>query len=176
MTNPARAEADAMRRVGATRTPVQKGALVVAAAFTVVGILGFIPGITTNYDSMRLAGADSDAHLFGIFEVSILHNLVHLLFGLAGFAFARTVSGARAYLVGGGAVYLVLWLYGLIVDKESAANFIPINNADSWLHLFLGIGMIAIGLAAPPRRRAADMRTAGDLADVQTSQRYGDTT
>jgi hypothetical protein len=171
MTNPTRG-ADSLRRGSAARTPVQKGALAAAVAFTVVGILGFIPGITTNYDSMRLAGADSDAHLFGIFEVSILHNLVHLAFGLAGFALARTVSAARTYLVGGGGIYLALWLYGLIVDKESAANFIPINNADSWLHLILGIGMIAIGLAAPPRRRAGDTSTAGDLDDMRTGQQY----
>ena len=40
----------------------------------------------------------------------------------------------------------MLWLYGLVVDQSSGANFIPLNGADNWLHLFLGIGMIALGL------------------------------
>ncbi len=131
--------------VAHSRTLVQTAALAVAAVFVLVGILGFIPGITTNYDSMTFAGHHSEAMLLGIFQVSILHNIVHLLFGAAGFALARTISGARSYLIGGGAIYLVLWLYGLIVGQNSAANFVPVNGADDWLHLFLGLGMIALG-------------------------------
>ena len=137
--------------VSRTRALVQTAALVVAAVFVLVGILGFIPGITTNYGDMTFAGHHSDAKLLGVFQVSILHNIVHLLFGAAGFALARTVSGARAYLIGGGAIYLVLWLYGLLVGQDSAANFIPVNTADDWLHLFLGLGMIALGFFTSPR-------------------------
>ncbi|TDC44142.1 DUF4383 domain-containing protein [Micromonospora sp. KC213] len=77
-------------------------------------------------------------------------------FGVAGLALARTVSGARTYLVAGGAVYLVLWLYGLVIDHDSGANFVPLNGADNWLHLFLGLGMIGLGLALT--RRPADRR------------------
>lgn len=47
---------------------------------------------------------------------------------------------------GGGVSYLVLWIYGLLVGQESNANFVPLNTADNWLHLFLGIGMIALGV------------------------------
>jgi hypothetical protein len=119
--------------------------------FVLVGILGFIPGITSDYGSMTFAGHHSEAKLLGVFQVSILHNIVHLLFGLAGFALARTVSGARSYLIGGGAIYLVLWLYGLIVGQNSSANFVPVNAADDWLHLVLGLGMIGLGLALSPK-------------------------
>jgi hypothetical protein len=137
-----------------TRTAVQKAALAVAAVFALVGIAGFIPGLTTNYDTMTFAGHESQAMLLGVFAVSILHNLVHLAFGVAGFVMARTVNGAYWYLVGGGAVYLVLWLYGLVIDHDSSANFVPLNNADNWLHLLLGVGMIGLGLALrrSPRR------------------------
>ena len=131
--------------VANARTLVQTAALAVAAVFVLVGILGFIPGITTDYSNMSFAGHHSEAFLLGIFQVSILHNIVHLLFGAAGFAMARTISGARTYLIGGGAIYLVLWLYGLVVGQNSAANFVPVNGADDWLHLFLGLGMIALG-------------------------------
>jgi hypothetical protein len=138
-------------RAGA-RTPVQVAALAVGAVFALVGVLGFIPGITTGYGMLGFAGHESGAKLLGVFQVSILHNIVHLLFGVAGFLLARTVRGARGYLIGGGVVYLVLWLYGLLVDHDSGANFVPVNTADNWLHLLLGAGMIAIGLAAAPRR------------------------
>jgi len=136
-----------------TGSPVQAAALIVGIAFVVVGVLGFVPGITTNYDDLTFAGHMSDAKLLGIFEVSVLHNIVHLLFGVAGIAMARTAPTATTYLVGGGVVYLVLWLYGVLVDEGSSANFVPVNNADDWLHLLLGLGMIALGLAL--RRRPA---------------------
>lgn len=131
------------------RSPIQWGALLVGVVFLAVGILGFIPGITSDYDMLTFAGHHSGAHLLGIFEVSILHNIVHLLFGVAGIALSRTPSTARTFLIGGGVIYLVLFVYGLVIDRDSSANFVPVNNADNWLHLVLGVGMIGLGLALP---------------------------
>jgi 4-hydroxybenzoate polyprenyltransferase len=138
--------------------PARLAAMVVAAVFLLVGILGFIPGATTDYDGMTFAGHESTAMLFGVFHVSILHNIVHLLFGIVGLVMARTAAGARSFLIGGGVVYLVLWLYGLVIDHDSAANFVPLNGADNWLHLVLGVGMAGLGLAL--RRTPATRRTA----------------
>jgi hypothetical protein len=134
---------------------IQLLAMVVGGLFLLVGILGFIPGITTNYSDMQFAGDDSGAELLGVFQVSILHNIVHLLFGVLGLVMARTPANARLFLVGGGIVYVVLWLYGLLVPQDSGANFIPVNLADDWLHLVLGVAMIAMGLLARPRRAMA---------------------
>jgi Domain of unknown function (DUF4383) len=129
-----------------TATPVQTGATVVAVAFLAVGVLGFIPGITTDYDTMMFGGHHSEAKLLGLFQVSVLHNIVHLLFGIVGLVLARSAKNARNYLIGGGVVYLVLWVYGLVVDQTSTANFVPLNTADNWLHLVLGVAMIGLGI------------------------------
>jgi hypothetical protein len=124
------------------RTPVQTAALVVGIVFLLVGIVGFIPGITTNlYDGLEFAGADGNAEVLGLFEVSVLHNIVHGLFGIAGLALAKTASGARTFLIGGGAIYLLLFLIQLI----GAGDWVPLVGADLWLHLGLGAGMIALG-------------------------------
>jgi hypothetical protein len=128
-------------------SPLRRAAQIVGATFVLVGLMGFIPGITTNFSDLGFAGHESEAKLLGLFQVSVLHNVVHLLYGVAGLAMSKTASGARTYLVGGGAVYLVLWIYGLVIDKESSANFVPLNTADDWLHLFLGVAMIGLGLA-----------------------------
>ena len=144
----------AERIMGANRTPIQLASMIFGVVFLLVGILGFIPGVTTDYDTMTFAGHHSDAMLLGIFEVSVLHNIVHLLFGVAGLALGRTIAGARAFLIGGGAIYAVLWIYGLLIDKDSAANFVPLNNADDWLHFVLAVAMIALGVLLVPRRRA----------------------
>lgn len=133
----------------ARRTPVQTGALAVGAVFLIVGILGFIPGVTTDYDKLELYGHDSQAMLLGIFQVSVLHNLVHLAFGAAGVIAARTASASRGFLIGGGIIYLLLWVYGLLIAEDSTVNFVPLNDADDWLHLVLAAGMIALGVLLP---------------------------
>jgi arginine exporter protein ArgO len=132
-------------------SPVQAAAALVGAAFLLVGVLGFIPGITTHRDALQAAGHQSHALLLGLFQVSVLHNVVHLLLGVAGIALARNVAGARTFLFGGGAVYLALWLYGLAVGQSSQANFVPLNTADDWLHFVLGLGMIALGVVLSRR-------------------------
>jgi hypothetical protein len=131
------------------RTPVQNAARLVGIVFLLVGIAGFIPGITTNlYDGLEFASDDGDAELLGIFKVSVLHNIVHGLFGIAGLALAKTASGARTFLIGGGAIYIALWLLGLL----GGADWIPSNSADDWLHLALGGGLIALGVALTRER------------------------
>lgn len=142
------------------RSPVQSAALLVGLVFLLVGVLGFIPGVTTNYDELKFAGHDSDAQLLGIFDVSILHNVIHLVLGLAGLALARTMVGARQYLVGGGVIYLAIFVYGLIWGAdEGGANFVPMNWADNILHLALGLGMVGLGVVLgkeePVRRETA---------------------
>ncbi len=126
------------------RSPVQIVAMVYGIVFLLVGIAGFIPGLTTNYETLQFAGHHSEAMLMGIFQVSILHNIVHLLYGVAGLVLARTGTMARHYLLWGGIVYLLLWLYGLFIGHETPANFVPLNNADNWLHLGLGVTMVAL--------------------------------
>src|SRR5690606_602211 len=123
------------------------------ATFLLVGILGFVPGIVSDFDELKFAGHESEAELLGLFQVSVLHNVVHLLFGVAGLALAKSAQGAFTFLIGCRAVYRVLWLYGLLIDHESGANFVPLNNADNWLHLGLGVGMIAAGLMLKPQHQ-----------------------
>ena len=134
---------------------IRKAAMLTGIVFLVVGVAGFIPGITTDFDDLAAAGPDSEAKLLGIFEVSILHNIVHLAFGLLGIAAAKTISAARLYLVGGGLLYLGLWLYGLVIDLDSDANFVPVNTADNWLHFALGVAMVGVGAALWNRRPEA---------------------
>ncbi|WP_218221859.1 DUF4383 domain-containing protein [Nesterenkonia sp. Act20] len=136
----------------ARRTPVQIVAAIYGVVFLIVGVLGFIPGVTTGYETLQFAGHHSEAMLLGIFQVSILHNIVHLLYGVVGLVLARSSTSARLYLLFGGIVYLILWVYGLVIDKDSAVNFVPLNTADDWLHLVLGVTMVALSFL-PGRRK-----------------------
>lgn len=138
-----------------TTTPrymaVQGAALLIACVFLTVGLLGFIPGVTTDYGLLQWAGHQPGAKLFGVFAVSGVHNVVHLAFGGVGLMLTRTYAAARAYLLGGGLAYLALWMAGIFID-QSRANFGPVNGADHWLHFGLGPAMVVLGLTLAGQR------------------------
>ena len=97
------------------RHPVQIVALLAGAAFLLVGILRFVPGITTGYADLSFAGRHSQAHLLGLFQISVLHNAVHLLFGVVGLTAARSTPCARGLPISASAIYPVLAGYGFPV-------------------------------------------------------------
>ena len=122
------------------RVSVQSAAAAAAAAFLVLGLLGFVPGVTMHYGRMALAGRGSGSLLFGAFQVSVLHDLIQLAFGVAGLVLAKTVAGARAFLAGGAVVSVALWLLGV----AGAGGWIPLDPAGSWAHLALGLVLLAL--------------------------------
>jgi len=124
---------------------VQIFAALMGLAFLLAGLGGFVPKVTTNYSSLETYGLDSKAELFDLFRVSILHNIVHLLFAVGLLAALRAAS-ARLYLLVGGVVYLGVAAYGFFVDHASDANFLPINDADTYLHVGLSLAMILLGV------------------------------
>ena len=138
-----------------TTTPrymaVQGAALLIACVFLTVGLLGFVPGVTTDYGLLHWTGHQPGAKLFGMFAVSGLHNVVHLTFGVVGLMLTRSYAAARAYLLGGGLAYLALWVAGIFID-HIAANVGPVHGADHWLHFGLGAAMVLLGLTLAGQR------------------------
>ena len=131
----------------------QGAAVAVAAVFLIIGVAGFAPGLTTRTDLLQWYGHHPNgpgAQLFGLFDVSVAHNLLHLGFGVAGLVLARTFRRARFYLIGGGLFYLALWLYGSL--SERPRELLPLNGADNWLHLGIGVVMVVLGLTLAASR------------------------
>jgi hypothetical protein len=140
------------------RSAIQSLASWAGTAFVVLGILGFVPGVTDHYEALKFAGHRSGAQLFGVFDTSTLLNLVYVVLGIGGTWLARTRSGARAYLFGAGTLLLALWVFGLSVGRGDRANFVPVDSADAWLHFGLGLGLVAaallLGRQAPHQKEA----------------------
>lgn len=127
------------------RTPkymaVQAAAIFVGAGLLILGVCGFIPGVTAQYDKLTWATDHTGAAVFGVFAVSALHNMVHLITGALGFVMAHSYAAARTYLLGGALVYFVLWLYELLADRGA-----------NWLHLGLAVVMVVLGLTLAGQR------------------------
>ena len=129
------------------RAPVRWAATVVGMFFLAIGFAGFFPGLTQNFNSIEM-GYGSEAMVLGIFQVSVLHNVIHLLLGALGIAQSRFSSSARRYLRIVGGLAAVLWLFGLLVDQGSMSNFMPLNAVDTWAYLVIAI--VLIGLSFLP--------------------------
>jgi hypothetical protein len=115
--------------------------------FVAIGVAGFIPGVVQDYDQFGWWKSGAGAELFGVFQTSILNNFVNLGFGVLGLLAGRASATARVYLTGGGTAYFALGIYGLLVDYFSNWNFVPLDRADAWLHVGLGVAMVYAGLA-----------------------------
>jgi uncharacterized protein DUF4383 len=96
--------------------------------------------------------------VLGLLDVNGWHNVVHIATGALGLGAAASLAGARAYALGLGAVYLVVAAWGFAIgDGGVIAGLVPVNTADSVLHLALGAAGVAAGIAsgaAAPTARA----------------------
>lgn len=112
---------------------IQKLAWVFGAVFLAIGVLGFVPGITT------------DGHLLGIFEVDTVHNIIHLLSGLF-FVWGALASEKVAHKIFKvfGAVYALVAVIGL-VQGDTVLGLISTNMADHVLHIVLAVAILYIG-------------------------------
>lgn len=123
------------------RSPAALG----GAALLLVGVLGFVPGVTAHYADLRL-GHGSHAQLFGVFRVSILANLVHVLVGAAGI-----VAVARAKVIAFAS--LLLWLLGVF----AAGAWLSLDTADNWLHFVFAIAVLGSAMLVRGEDLADDL-------------------
>ena len=105
--------------------------------FLIVGIGGFIPGITQPHDHPGLAVEAGSGMELGLFPVNVLHNIVHIAFGIWGLIAARTVGAARGYAKAVAIVYALLTVLGLIPATNTTFGLVPIYGHDIWLHALL---------------------------------------
>ncbi|MCW2580183.1 MAG: hypothetical protein JWR82_1784 [Blastococcus sp.] len=124
--------------------------LAFGAIYLLVGIIGFF---VTGFDGFF--AHNTEEKLLGIFEINGMHNVVHIVIGVAGLALSRTLDGARTYgwllAVGYGAAFI----YGLIAIGKDW-DFLSINAADNVLHI--ATALVGLVIALLPVRNAIDSR------------------
>ncbi len=125
--------------------------LVFGVVYVLVGIFGFIPGVTTQgqvADAPSATGA-----VLGIFPVNLLHNLVHLIIGAALLYGATSTANAIMVARGVGIVYLLIGILGFIAPDTF--GLMPIGGNDIWLHLASAAVLLIVGFALPDRETSA---------------------
>lgn len=122
-------------------TTVQRVAQIFGIGFLLAAVAGFLQGgMSMDADPMTAPRA------LGLFPVNVLHNVVHLLFGIWGLAASRSWSGSKSYCTISGAIYLVLVVVGFIAP--TGFGLIPLGGNDPWLHIVLGAPLLYFGITA----------------------------
>ncbi len=126
------------------RSTIQKITLGFGVVYALVGILGFIPGITVP--ATRFNAVPGEGLLLGIFAVNVVHNLAHLLLGAAliggGLAAARAIAVNKGLTV----VFLILTVASFIAPLVEGVN---LNPPDTILHLTSALLTGYLGFMAP---------------------------
>jgi hypothetical protein len=113
-------------------------ATVFGVVLLLVGILGFIPGITTDDGTM----------LLGIFHVNALHNIIHLLSGaIALWAGMQSTAYAKTYFKVFGVIYALVAILGFVQGDSDLIGIIANNMADTWLHVVIAVVALYFGFA-----------------------------
>jgi hypothetical protein len=134
-----------MATTAGERTTAQWVSLVFGVGFLLVAILGFVQGGMSMESDPNLA-----PKVLGMFPVNLLHNLVHLAFGIWGLAAWRTHDASRAYCRIAGVIYLVLAALGYVTPN--GFGLVPLGGSDPLLHLVLGLVLAGVGFTARDTR------------------------
>lgn len=124
-------------------TTVQRVAQIFGVVFILIALAGFYTGGMSMEADPTAAPA-----VLGMFPVNLLHNIVHLLFGIWGLAASRSWSGSKQYAQIAGIIYLVLAAVGFVAPD--GFGMVPLGGNDIWLHALLGLGLLAAGFTAKP--------------------------
>lgn len=125
-------------------------ALIYGIVFLLVGIAGFIPGFVMPLEAEHpeLAIEAGAGRLFGLFPVNVVHNLVHVVFGVWGLLAWRSVSGSLSYARSVAVIYGVLVIMGLIPVLQTTFGLVPLYGHDIWLHVLLAAVAAYFGFVA----------------------------
>jgi hypothetical protein len=118
---------------------LRKWTMFLGVAFLGVGILGFVPALVTapaHYEPLLGIHA-AHGRLFGIFPVNVVHNLVHIAFGIWALAASRDMGHARVFNKANAIIYGLLAIAGLVPGLNTMFGLVPLYGHDVWLHALI---------------------------------------
>jgi hypothetical protein len=119
----------------------QRFALVFGIVFVVIGLAGFVPGLTQEHSHPDVGMTAGLGLLFGLFPVNVLHNIVHLLFGGWGLVASRSTNAALVYAKATAVIYALFTVMGLVpaANLHTTFGLVPLYGHDIWLHAALAL-------------------------------------
>ena len=117
---------------------VKAAAILFGIVFLVVGILGFVPAVTSGMPDMPM--------LLGIFHVNKFHNCVHIASGVVFLLCGMAGAGpSRLFFKIFGLVYALVAVLGFMNPMGPLFGMMSNNPAVTYLHVVLAAAMLFLG-------------------------------
>jgi|GEM_PF-3485211 len=127
---------------------IQTISWVFAVVFLAMGILGFVPGITT-----------ADGMLFGMFQTSAMNNIVYIVTGLAAlWAALSNPENSRGLFKVLGVFYALVAVIGLI-QGPTVLGILTANAALHFFHVIVALVGLWAGFGTSRTYPEADLAT-----------------
>jgi hypothetical protein len=122
-------------------------ALLWGILFLVIFAAGVIPGLLRPPAEMDpdLAMNQMYGRALSLFPVNLLHDGVHLIFGIWGILAYRSYDAAKSYARITAVIYAVFMVMGLIPTLDTTFGLVPLFSHDVWLHAILAAGAAYFG-------------------------------
>lgn len=122
-------------------------AVIAGAVFVVIGILGFVPGIT-----IFEPGTD-EGRMLGALAVDTTHNAVHILTGVAAIAAGLTGEAAsRMFFKVFGVVYAIVAVLGFGYGSAPLLGVMANNLPAAAVHALIAAAALFLGFGHLPER------------------------
>jgi Domain of unknown function (DUF4383) len=122
---------------------VKGAAILFGLGFLAVGILGFIPGATTN------------EMLFHTFHVNAIHSVFHIISGVIAFLCGMGGRAAsKTFFQVFGLIYGAIAVLGFFYGEQPILRLVSNNRPDTWLHVVLAVIMLFLGFGTARRAEA----------------------
>jgi hypothetical protein len=125
------------------RSTIQRATIGFGIVYVLLGILGFVPGITTDVSDP--GSVPLEGKLLGIFAVNLIHNLAHIAVGLVmiwGAARADRVNLTNRTMTAAFGMLVVASIIAPIVEG------VAINPPDTALHILSALVVGYLGFVA----------------------------
>ena len=135
-------------------------ALVWGIVFLAIAASGFIPGswVPAPAHYPHIAVDSGYGAAMATFPVNILHNLIHLAFGIWGVIAYRRYDSARSYAKVVAIAYGMFAVMGLIPGLNTTFGLVPLFGNDVWLHVLLAAPAAYFGFFRKDDQRAEARR------------------
>ncbi len=151
-------------------TNIRYFAMILGIMFLLVGIAGFIPPLVQPgpMDHNLTVTGPGHGYLLGLFHVNVLHNIIHVIFGVWGIIAAISTDASRVYSRSVAVIYGLFVIMGLIPVLNTVFGLVPIHGNDVWLHAIIALVAAYFGWATV----SAPVITAGPSGTVGTGDEY----
>lgn len=141
---------------------IKRFTLIMGIIFLAVGILGFVPALVSPpmHTDAPVEVAAFHGRLLGLFPVNVVHNIVHILFGVWALYAAKGVNTSRVFCKANAVIYGLMVIMGFIPVLNTMFGLMPLHSHDVWLHAGIALATGYYGFVREPTATRVTTRTA----------------